>query len=106
MYEYWVVATRPRSENGLGISDRDADADLTDFLRDYRLLEDASGVFEHSRSLVTLHQVQGKKAHDARLIAAMLHHGLAHLLSFNDQDFSRFSEINVIVPGAVTRPAL
>ena len=34
--------------------------------------------------------VLGKKAHDARLVAAMRSHAIDHLLTFNDQDFRRF----------------
>jgi predicted nucleic acid-binding protein len=40
--------------------------------------------------------VIGKQAHDARLVAAMKVHDLRHLLTFNDTDFKRFTEITVV----------
>lgn len=88
-YEFRVVATRPTSQNGLGLSAARVAADTEEFLRDYRLLDDDAGVFEIWRQLVTSREVLGKLAHDARLVAAMLRHGVTHLLTFNDQDFAR-----------------
>lgn len=44
----------------------------------------------------------GKKVHDARLVAAMITHQITHLLTFNIDDFKRFSEIVVVDPRSVT----
>jgi ssRNA-specific RNase YbeY (16S rRNA maturation enzyme) len=53
------------------------------------------------------HDVKGKNAHDARLFAYMLIHGVTHLLTFNLSDFTRFAEIQVIDPvTAVQRPTM
>lgn len=46
--------------------------------------------------LVVAHRVSGKNAHDARLVAAMLVHGVENLLTFNTQDFRRYGEIRVL----------
>jgi predicted nucleic acid-binding protein len=48
--------------------------------------------------------VRGKNAHDARLVAAMLVHGLTHVLTFNGKDFARFGEIAVIPPDGLPSP--
>lgn len=48
--------------------------------------------------LVIQHQVQGKNAHDARLVAAMLVHRIARLLTFNKADFARYSAIVAMSP--------
>ena len=48
--------------------------------------------------LVVNHQVVGKQAHDTRLVAAMLAHGLTDLLTFDVRDFKRFTEITVVNP--------
>ncbi len=40
----------------------------------------------------------GKQAQDAHLVAAMLVHKVTHLLTFNDSDFKRFTEITVVNP--------
>ncbi|MDP5018828.1 MAG: hypothetical protein NWQ43_16260 [Dolichospermum sp.] len=39
--------------------------------------------------------------HDARLAAAMVAHNITHLLTFNVDDFKRFSEIVVVDPRSV-----
>ena len=54
------------------------------------------------RQLVIKYQVSGVQVHDTRLVAAMLEHGIAHLLTFNTDDFKRFSEINVVHPSALS----
>jgi len=48
--------------------------------------------------LVIAHAVMGVNVHDARLVAAMLVHGLTHILTFNTADFRRFSQITVVHP--------
>lgn len=50
---------------------------------------------------MTTHAVGGKNAHDARLVAAMLAHGLTHLLTFNAADFRRFTAVTVADPSGV-----
>lgn len=44
------------------------------------------------------HQVSGKPAHDARLVAAMLAHGLTNILTFDKTGFSRYAGIEVVHP--------
>jgi predicted nucleic acid-binding protein len=64
--EYWFVATCPKENNGLGMQ--------------------ASGTWE---TLVSKHQILGKQAHDANLVAVMLVYGVRELLTFNGADFKR-----------------
>lgn len=64
-------------------------------------LRDERGVLDRWEELVNAHQVHGKSAHDARLVAAMLRHGFTRLLTFNDRDFARFTEIKAIAPNSV-----
>jgi predicted nucleic acid-binding protein len=52
--------------------------------------------------LVNKYSVHGKNAHDARLVAAMMRHGVKHLLIFNTADFERFEEISLIHPQEVS----
>ncbi len=47
------------------------------------------------------HRVAGKNTHDPRLVAAMIVHRIDSLLTFNVQDFVRFSEITVVDPRTV-----
>lgn len=100
IYEFWVVATRPTEVNGLGLSADQTDAKVVTNLELYSLYQDDELLFDAWRILVNLHGVVGKLAHDARLIAAMVRHGITHLLTFNEQDFARFREVTVISPAA------
>jgi predicted nucleic acid-binding protein len=51
--------------------------------------------------LVIQHNVPGKPAHDARLVAAMRAHGLTAILTFDASGFSRYAGIEVVHPAAV-----
>jgi predicted nucleic acid-binding protein len=53
---------------------------------------------------VTNYQLQGKRVHDARLVAVMLVHGVTHLLTFNPDDFRSIHEIVVVHPQAIANP--
>ena len=46
----------------------------------------------------------GKRTHDARIIAAMLAHGITHLLTFNPSDFAGISSITIIHPQDLPSP--
>jgi len=62
------------------------------------MLPDTPAVYAEWERLVEVHAVKGKATHDARLVAAMIAHGLKQILSFNDSDFSRYSGIAVTNP--------
>lgn len=101
LYEFWVVATRPLEKNGLGLSVEETDNHLNQIRRYIPLLRDERSIFELWQQLVVDHLVLGKNAHDTRLVAAMHRHNLKHLLTFNKQDFGRFSDIAVLTPSEV-----
>lgn len=44
------------------------------------------------------HVPQGVQAHDARLVAAMVVHRIDQLLTFNIEDFTRYKEIQPLLP--------
>jgi predicted nucleic acid-binding protein len=104
VYEFWVVATRPIAVNGLGLTAPQAEAELARLEALFPLLADTSAILTEWRRLVVAYGVLGKNAHDARLVAAMLAHGLTHLLTFNVADFSRFPGITVLDPNIVATP--
>jgi predicted nucleic acid-binding protein len=98
LYEFWVVCTRPTAQNGLGMTAVEAEGKLANYKRLFRIFDDTPAILPEWERLVTLHQVLGKTAHDARLVAAMGVHGLAGILTFNDQEFRRFPAIAVLAP--------
>ncbi len=101
IYEFWVVCTRPTDQNGLGKTAVEALAELTNIKGLFALLEDKPTILPAWEALMVAYAVLGKNAHDARLVAAMMVHGVVHLLTFNEQDFRRFSEIKVLKPATV-----
>lgn len=105
LYEFWVVATRPVAQNGLGLPSAVSTQEIAQVRSIRDILHDDQSVFDAWVSIVSHYAVLGKKAHDARLVAAMLRHGVTHLLTFNVQDFARFGEIAAVAPAdAATLP--
>ena len=101
-YEFWVVATRPmENENGLGLSAAEADAVVTKFASAFPIVHDTPEVFRQWRELVARQAVLGKNAHDARLAAAVIAHGIDHLVTFNKGHFKRFSGMTAILPSEI-----
>jgi predicted nucleic acid-binding protein len=104
LYEFWVVATRPIAANGLGLTVTQAAAELARIKTLFTVLPDTPALLPAWEQIVTVHQVAGKNAHDARLVAAMAVHGITHLLTFNVSDFARFPGIIVLDPASVVPP--
>lgn len=98
LYEFWAVATRPLSANGLQMSVVQACKEIDTIVSLFHLLLDERAIFPRWRELVEKYEVHGKPTHDARLVAAMLRHGVTHLLTFNVGDFNRYAEITAIDP--------
>ena len=98
LYEFWVVATRPATQNGLGLTGAQTDAEIGRFISWFAVLSDDPRILPQWRQLVVRHQVIGKNGHDARLVAAMIVHGIDRLLTFNKPDFARYQQIIVISP--------
>ena len=96
LYEYWAAGTRPAQVNGLALSAAEVDTDIAKILQRFRLLPDDPAIFDIWLRLAALHQVLGKNAYDARLVAAMDFHGIAAILTFNVGDFARFAGVTVI----------
>lgn len=106
LYEFWSVATRPAEINGLGMGTEEAHAELIAMKRLFRLLRDERGVYSEWEQLVRQFEVKGKKSHDARLVAAMLRHGIDHILTFNTADFDRYTSISTLLPTDVVSGTL
>ena len=99
--EFWAVATRPVAKNGLGLSITQAEEESEKLKKIFMLELDTPQIFTEWKSLVIKYQVMGKQVHDARLAAAMLAHNITHLLTFNVDDFKRFSDIVVVDPRSI-----
>jgi predicted nucleic acid-binding protein len=91
--EFWNACTRPAERNGYGLSPQEADRRAKLFEGKLRLLPDGLAVHEEWRKILVTHSVSGVQVHDARLVAAMRVHGVTRILSFNNKDFTRYSDI-------------
>ena len=102
--EYLVVATRPVDVNGLGLDSRDAISNLGAFLRYIRLYDETEAVAERLRQLGRTHDLQGKRYHDANIVATMMVHGIHALVTENAGDFAPFADIEVVSIANVAAP--
>lgn len=66
--------------------------------RHFPVLPDNPAVYEKWKALVMTHKVVGVNVHDARLVAAMMVHGVTHILTANVRDFARYPAITVLAP--------
>ncbi|HEY9617066.1 MAG TPA: type II toxin-antitoxin system VapC family toxin [Microcoleaceae cyanobacterium] len=104
LVEFWVVATRPAEVNGLSWTIAQTRTTIDQLLDQFPLLEESPQFFSHWLNLVTANQVMGKRTHDARLVAAMLAHGITHILTFNSSDFAGIASITTVHPQALLPP--
>ncbi len=102
--EFWNVCTRPADRNGFGLSIAEADRRATLIEADLVLLPDNELIHHEWRRLIVAHKVSGVQVHDARLVAAMIVHGITHLLTFDQSDFMRYPGITVVHPRQVVHP--
>jgi predicted nucleic acid-binding protein len=100
--EFWAVATRPETANGLGFTIESTRELITEFQGIYGFVPDLAESLEIWLELVTKHQVIGKPTHDVRLVALMKAHRLEQILTINVSDFKRFTEIKAVHPFDVT----
>jgi predicted nucleic acid-binding protein len=100
LFEFWAVATRLPAENGLGLTTGQASQEIARIKTLFSLLPELPLLHEWER-IVAVHNVAGKSSHDARLVAAMTASGIANILTFNVQDFTRYNDIFVLDPRTV-----
>lgn len=98
LIEFWNVCTRPIERNGLGMTVANADPELTRLEDILSVLPDTSAIYPEWRRLMRNYNVTGVNVHDTRLVAIMLIYSVTHILTFNTDDFRRFSEITVVHP--------
>jgi predicted nucleic acid-binding protein len=99
--EFWNVCTRPVARNGFGLSIEATALEIQSIEKVMTFLPDSAQVYSIWRQLAVEKRVQGVQVHDAHLVAAMLAHGLTHILTLNGADFLRFDGITAVHPSAV-----
>jgi len=99
--ELWNAMTRPVDRNGLGLTVPEAEHEVRTIENGMILLPDGEAVYREWRRIVVQHSVSGVQVHDARLAAAMLVHGVGHILTLNVTDFARFSGLTAVHPATI-----
>ncbi|MHC5614067.1 MAG: type II toxin-antitoxin system VapC family toxin [Nostoc sp.] len=102
MIEFWNVYTRLTEGNSLGDSVPQTQAEINRLKLLFPLLLDTEAIYQKWERLVIAYGIRGVNVHDTRLVAAMLMHGLTHILTFNITDFARYSEITAVNPTAIS----
>jgi toxin-antitoxin system PIN domain toxin len=90
--EYLSVGTRPVAQNGLGLAQPDAVANVRALRLRLRLLAETDKVSDRLLDLLSEVECRGKQVHDANLVATMLTHGVDTVVTMNVADFGRFNE--------------
>ncbi|HWB54332.1 MAG TPA: PIN domain-containing protein [Tepidisphaeraceae bacterium] len=100
LYEMYVVCTRPNSapNPGLGLTPLDALTQIETAQNQFPPQPEPRGLLTRWKDLVRSCNVVGKAAHDARIAALMMEQEIEKLLTFNDSDFVRFPDIQVLNP--------
>lgn len=98
LYEMYVVLTRPANVNGFGMTAPGAAAEIVATRALFELLPETAQVYLTWEGLIAKHGPMGKHAHDVRLVALMIQHRVAKILTFNDADFRSFTEIEPLNP--------
>jgi predicted nucleic acid-binding protein len=98
LYEMYVVCSRPVSANGFGMTPHAAHAEISRAQALFLLLTETAQVYPTWEGLIAQYAVQGKRAHDTRLVAIMIEHRVPRLLTFNDGDFKQYAEIVALNP--------
>jgi predicted nucleic acid-binding protein len=101
LHEFWYVATRPITRNGLGLAPAQTARKLQVLKRAFHLLPETPAIYSEWEGLVTSLGISDALSYDARLVAVMRVHGLTHILTFNTTDFAHFPGIVVVDPVSV-----
>ncbi len=99
--EFWNVATRPSTQNGLGLSQEEVLQEVGTVERLLTTLPDIPAIYAAWKEIVRDHKVQGVKVYDARLVATMSVYAVESILTFNTADFERYGAITALHPSSV-----
>jgi predicted nucleic acid-binding protein len=101
LVEFWNASTRPATANGLGFAPEQAARYVDRFQTLLRLLPDTPEIFPAWRQLVLQYRVSGIQVYDARIVAAMTVYQVNTILTFDLDDFKRYTGIIVVHPAEV-----
>ena len=94
--EYLATLSRPQFF-GQPVAAPTLTADVRRFERQFRVLEDGPAVTVQLLNLLSTIPCGGKQVHDANIVATMLAHGIARVLTHNTSDFVRFAGVVTVL---------
>jgi len=98
--ELWNVMTRPATRNGFGLTAAEAEREVRVIESGMSFLAENEAVYREWRKIVLQHAVSGVQVHDARLVAVMRVHNVAHILTLNVEDFRRYGGAMAMHPSS------
>jgi predicted nucleic acid-binding protein len=98
LIEFYAIATRPKESNGLGFTPDQAIQQMATIKDDFVVYEESPDIFAFWEQLVNKYRPRNRMVYDLRLVAAMLANNMTQILTFNDQDFVGYREIQVLNP--------
>ena len=101
LIEFWVVATRPLSVNGLGWTPEETELSVQMLINQFEWLEETPDIFRLWFSLATTYKISGKRTHDLRIEAVVLAHNISHILTLNPKDFVEVEGITIVHPNSI-----
>lgn len=96
--EYLAIATRPAAQNGLGLAQADAVANVRALSERIHLLTEDGKVQARLLTLLDATACAGKQVHDANVVATVLVHGVDAIVTCNTEDFARFDQLITVIP--------
>lgn len=96
--EFWNVSTRPIAQNGYGLSSAETENVAREIEKAFTMLPEVEAIHREWRRLVLAYGVAGAKVHDARIVAAMIVHGVRHVLTLDQAGFGRYKEVVSVHP--------
>lgn len=97
----WSVSTRPVGKNGFGFTIEETIEQIEAIELNMTLLPDKESVYEVWKRIVSTHRVKGIQVYDARLAAIMEVHGIRNILTLNQADFKRFTQVIAVHPNEI-----
>jgi len=97
IYEFFVVATRPIINRGLGLSREKTFEEIRNLKETYQMINDPGDLFNTWEEIIVKYNMSGKQGHDARLFAFMQAVGIRKLYTLNVQDFNRYADVIEII---------
>jgi len=97
--EFFAIVTDPRRVSNPR-TQLEARLEIEKYLYSKNILKIHPGpeIIEKTLDLLKQHEITKQKIFDLQLVATMLANNVTHLYTYNHDDFSKFKEIEILIP--------